>query len=189
VLGWGLVGLVLIGVGLGTGLDLAARAETLVTSTERSLAAASVSTRRAADALEGVGEGIGQARDSAVRAASLAGDAGETLDGLANSMSVSIFGTQPFLPLAADFMRSADEAEALADELSALGDSLAATGDDTALLTAELGELAAALEASGDVSGAPPVRLALGVTLLWIALPTIGALVVGGALATGRSFG
>lgn len=189
LLAWGLIGLLLIATGLTVGLDVATRAETLVSSSDRALAAASASTRRAAEALDGVGIGVGRAQESSIRAAALADDASATLDALATSMSLSIFGTQPFLPLASNFTDSADEAGALADELEALGGSLDSTGGDTDLLADELVELAEVLEESTREQDPPPLRLGLLVVLAWIALPTLGALVGGTVLASGRSVG
>jgi hypothetical protein len=182
---WGLIGLLAIATGLSIGLDVANRAETLITSSDRTLALAAASTRRAADALEGVVDGIGQARDSSIRASGLADDASATLDGLATSMSLSLFGTQPFLPLAANFSESADQAAALADELDALSGSLVTTGADTERLGVALDELASALEGSRDEADAPPLRLGLALALAWIAVPTIGALMAGAALFAG----
>jgi hypothetical protein len=189
LLAWGLIGVLLIATGLTVGLDVATRAETLVSSSDRALAAASASTRRAAEALDGVGIGVGRAQESSIRAAALADDASATLDALATSMSLSIFGTQPFLPLATNFTDSADEAAALADELEALGGSLDSTGGDTDMLADELVELAEVLEDSTRAQDPPPLRLGLLVVLAWIALPTIGALVGGTVLVSGRSVG
>jgi len=189
MLGWGIVGILLVGVGLTIGTDVAARAESLFSSSDRALVAASGSTRQAAEALDGVGIGIGQAQASSLRAAALADDASATLDALAASMSLSIFGSQPFLPLAANFTDSASEAAALSDELEAMGGSLETTSGDTGLLAAELRELATVLDDSTETAPAPPLRLALLVVLVWIALPTIGALVVGAQLVRGEPLG
>jgi len=186
LLAWGVIGLLLLGTGLTIGLEVASRAEALISSSDRALVAASDSTRQAAEALDGVGSGIGQAQASSLRAAALADDASATLDALAASMSLSIFGSQPFLPLAANFTDSAAEAAALADELEAMGGSLETTRDDTGLLAAELRELATVLADSTEAAPAPSLRLGLIVALIWIALPTIGALVIGVGLARGR---
>jgi hypothetical protein len=189
MLGWGILGLILIAVGLTVGTEVAGRAESLLSSSDRALVAASGSTRQAADALDGVGTGIGQAQASSRRAAALADDASATLDALAASMSLSIFGSQPFLPLAANFTDSASEAAALSDELEAMGGSLETTSGDTDLLAAELRELATVLDDSTEAAPAPPLRLALLVILVWIALPAVGAVLVGTQLLKGQAPG
>lgn len=191
LLAWGGLGVVLIVLALLIGLDVAGRTESLLTSSDRALSAAASSTRSAADALDGVEGGIGQATGSVRRAAGLADDASATLDALADSMSLSILGSQPLLPLAGRFGDSADDAALLAEELEALGTSLETTGEDTARLTAELTELADALEESGAAADAdpPPLRLALVVLVTWVAAPTLAALMVGAVLASGRRLG
>jgi hypothetical protein len=186
LLAWGLVGVLLLATGVTIGMDIANRAEALISSSDQALVAAADSTRQAADALDGVGTGVGQAQASSLRAAALADNASATLEALASSMSLSIFGSQPFLPLAADFTDSAAEAAALADELEAMGGTLQATSGDTGLLASELRELAAVLDDSTESAPAPPLRIGLLVMLVWIALPTIGALVVGAQLARNR---
>ena len=186
LLAWGLVGVLLLATGVTIGMDIANRAEALISSSDQALVAAAGSTRQAADALDGVGTGVGQAQASSLRAAALADNASATLEALASSMSLSIFGSQPFLPLAADFTDSAAEAAALADELEAMGATLETTSGDTGLLASELRELAAVLADSTEAAPAPPLRIGLLVMLVWVALPTIGALVVGAELARTR---
>ncbi len=186
LLAWGVVGVLLLATGVTIGMDLANRAEAMISSSGQALVAAADSTRQAADALDGVGTGVGQAQASSLRAAALADNASATLEALAGSMSLSIFGSQPFLPLAADFTDSAAEAAALADELEAMGGTLETTSGDTGLLASELRELAAVLDDSTETAPAPPLRIGLLVMLVWVALPTIGALVVGAELARNR---
>jgi hypothetical protein len=183
---WGTVGLLIVIAGLTAGLDAASRTEALIASSDRALNAASASAQRTADALDGVAVGIGQAQSSTVRAATLAHDASATLDSMADSMSITILGTQPFQPLASDFADSAQNAAALADELEALAGSLETTGADTDLLADELRLLGDALADATDGTGSvPPLRLALLVVLVWVAIPTLGAFVIGLALVRG----
>jgi hypothetical protein len=185
----GLHGVGLIATGLTVGLDVVARAEALITSSDRALASASASARRAAEALDGVGVGVGQAEASSARAAGLADNASATLEALADSMGVSVFGTQPFLGLASNFRASAEDAAGLADELEALAGSLTATGADTGSLADELVELAEALEPPAPDADPPPMRLGLLIVLAWVALPTLGALGAGAILSGGGRIG
>lgn len=191
LLAWGLLGAILVVTVAMAGLDAAGRAERLLSSSNRALDAAATSTRSAAEALGGVEGGIGQAERSAGRAATLASNASTTLGALADSMSLTILGTQPLLPLASGFRDSAADAAELADELGSLGGSLATTGSDTAQLADELLELATSLEeaATTGAGDPPPLSLVLAALLAWIALPTLVALAAGVVLVSGRRIG
>lgn len=181
---WGVVGVLLLTYGLGVGIGAAGRAEALLTASRDALVAAEQSSRRAADALDGVADGVASAGASSQRAASLADDASATLSGLADAMTLNVFGAQPFLALSAQFASSAEEAAALADELETLGASLGDMRGDAVEIGAELRTLADALAEAGLDAGAAqlPLTPLMALLLAWIALPTIGALWIGLAI-------
>jgi hypothetical protein len=180
---YGIVGLVLL---LGTafaGLGLAERAERLVASTEATLAAAARSTEAAAAAMADIDGSLTEAQVSAAAAATLARDASTTLASLGSAMQVSIFGAQPLLPLADDFMQSSDQAAALGDTLDGVEGSLVDTRAGVAGIGSELEELADEIEGVRGAAGAdgdsPPIRLFVILLLAWLLVPAVGA-VIGG---------
>jgi hypothetical protein len=183
---YGIVGLVLL---LGTafaGLALAERVERLVASTEATLAAAARSTEAAAAAMADVDGSLTEAQVSAAAAATLARDASTTLASLGSAMEVSIFGAQPLLPLADDFMQSSDQAAALGDTLDGVEGSLVDTRAGVAGIGSELQELAGEIEGVRGAAGAdgdsPPIRLFVILLLAWLLVPAIGAVIGGIAL-------
>ena len=186
LLAYGITGLALVVVGAIGGLEMAGRVEDLAVQADTTLAAAERATQATADSFTGVDDSLAEGEASTVAAAVLARDASLTLDSLANAMSLSILGTRPLEPLAADFAASADQASALADTLEGVGDSLAATREDMALIGSELDQLANELGALRDASStdgaAPPIRLFVMMVLAWLALQAVGALIGGMAL-------
>lgn len=183
---YGLVGLILIALGGAVGLDLAGRVERLTLAVDETLEAASASTAAAAEAFESVDDSLEEGGSSADGAASLARDAAATLASLSDTMRLTVFGTQPLLPLADDFATSGEQAGRLATALDGVGESLGATRTDLAGIAVELRALGGQLDglrvATGDQDGsAPPVRLFVILLLAWLAVPAVGSLVVGGA--------
>jgi hypothetical protein len=179
-------GLVLVVVGAVGGLEMAGRVENLAVQADTTLAAAEAATRATADSFGGVDDSLGEGEASTHAAAVLARDASATLGSLANAMSLSILGTRPLEPLAADFAASASQASALADTLDGVGDSLSATRGDMTVIGEELDQLAVELGALRDASstngGAPPVRLFVVIVLAWLGLQALAALVGGVAI-------
>jgi hypothetical protein len=105
-------------------------------------------------------------------------------------MSISIFGAQPLISLAAGFRQQADDLEALAEELDGLAGSLSQNGADVRGLREEVAMLHARATWLGSSTGGPPWLVpALLLVILWLAVPPLGALVVGVLLlraSTGR---
>jgi hypothetical protein len=187
-LGWGLIaygalGVAMVVAGSLIGLAAAERVEVVVADAGRALAAASSATRSAADSFDGVDDSLARANDSSAAAAALARRSQETLDNLADSMAVSILGAQPLLPIASDFSDSAALAGDLAEALDGVQESLGSTQSDVAAIGAELDALAAELETLGDTTqlaqGVPPVRIFVGLLLLWLGVQVVAAFVVG----------
>jgi hypothetical protein len=186
LLAYGVAGIVLVVVGAVGGLEMAGRVENLAVQADTTLAAAEAATRATADSFGGVDDSLGEGEASTHAAAVLARDASATLGSLANAMSLSILGTRPLEPLAADFAASAGQASALADTLDGVGDSLSATRGDMTVIGEELDQLAVELGALRDASStngsAPPVRLFVVIVLAWLGLQALAALVGGLAL-------
>lgn len=187
-LGWGLIAYGLVGVamivaGSLIGLAAADRVERLVTDADVALTAASTATRAAADSFDGVDDSLTRANDSSAAAAALARRAQDTLDNLAAAMEVSILGARPLLPLAADFADSAVLAGDLAGTLDGVQESLGSTQADIATIGDELDVLASELEDLGSATqldqGAPPVRIFVGLLLVWLGVQVVAAFVGG----------
>lgn len=196
VLAWGLIlyglaGLALIVAGAMVGFDAAARVERVAADADGTLAAATRATEAAADAFTNVETSLGDAEASAVGAAGLSRESATTLRSLALTMELSVFGAQPLLPLAAEFVTSAEQAEELADTLTRVAGSLGDTRTDVVRVGAELDALAmqlASLRASGGASDGdpPPLRLLIGLLLAWLAVPALASLITGLALLRQR---
>jgi hypothetical protein len=190
-LGWasiayGIAGIALVVVGAIGGLEMADRVENLALRADSTLAAAQRATEATAESFIGVDESLGEGEASADAAAILAREASATLRSLSLAMTISILGTQPLRPLAADFADSADQAAALAETLDGMGASLSDTRADMIAIGARLDQLAVELDALRDASStegtAPPVRLFVTIVLVWLGLQAFGAIIGGLAL-------
>jgi len=183
---YGLAGLLLAAGGAAVGLEATARVERLADAADRTLAAATRSTRAASGAFADVDGSLAEARASADAAAALAGDASGTLAALAQAMGLSVFGAQPLLPLASEFDASSQQAAALATTLGSVGESLADTRTDVAAIGVELdalsAELASLRQASGVGGPPPPLRPLVLLLVAWLLVPSIGGVLGGLAL-------
>lgn len=190
LIGYGLIGIVLVLGGAMMGLDLAGRIERLAVSADGTLAAAARSTDAAAQAFTNVDASLAESEASADAAASLARDASGTLASLARSMELSVFGAQPLLPLAGEFSASSEQASALAETLDRVGGSLGDTRTDVARIGGELEGLSAELDSLRDANGAggsaPPLRPFVLLLMAWLLVPAIGGL-LGGLLLLRRA--
>lgn len=187
-LGWasiayGITGIILVVVGAIGGLEMADRVENLAFRADSTLAAAQRATKATADSFTGVDESLGEGEASADAAAVLAREASATLRSLSVAMTISILGTQPLRPLAADFADSADQAAALAETLDGMRTSLSDTRADMIAIGAQLDQLAIELDALRDASStegtAPPVRLFVTIVLIWLGLQALAAIIGG----------
>lgn len=185
LLAYGVLGAAMLVAGTLIGLDVADRVERLTGDVDTTLTAASRATRAAADSFDGIDDSLADAGSSSEAAAALARRTEVTLDALAQTMQLSIFGAQPLLPLAGDFEESADLAAELAATLDGVQESLADTRTDVATIGVELTTLADELEVLGDrtaLGAAPPMRLFVGLLLAWLAVPVVASVVAGIAL-------
>ena len=185
---YGVLGLVLVLGGAAIGLEVASRIEGLTATADGTLAAAARSTDVAARAVTNVDASLSESQASADAAAELARDASGTMASLAQAMELSLFGTQPLLPLAGEFDASAEQASALAETLDRVAGSLADSRTDVARIGTELAGLSAELSALREASGAstpgaaPPLRLFVLLLLAWLLVPAAGGLLMGLAL-------
>jgi hypothetical protein len=190
LIGYGIVGIAMIVAGALIGLETAVRIEGLASDADDALVAAATATRASADAFDGVDASLADAGDSTAAAAALALRAQETLDNLAAAMSLSILGAQPLLPLAADFADSASLAGDLAQTLDGVRGSLGDTRVDVTTIGTELQTLADELDDLGGTTGleggSPPVRLFMGLLLVWLGVQVVAAIVGGTALLRRR---
>jgi len=180
---YGLLGFVLVVSGGLVGLDAADRFERLATDANDAIASAAAATDAAADSFTNVDASLAESRTSADAAAALAREASGTLTSLAAAMSMSIFGAQPLLPLAAEFSTSAEQAGELAATLDGVAASLGATRTDVARIAPQLERLSDELGALGGGSeraaGTPPLRIFVIVLLAWLLMQAVGSLLGG----------
>ena len=184
LLAYGVAGMVLIGLALVIGGPSLGRAERLAGSVNQTLVAATNAAEAAATAFSGFDASLGDAEAATSDAAQLSRDASATLEAMAVTMSLSIFGAQPLLPLADDFQVSADQLGALGGDLDRIGSALVENRDDVAEVGIELQVLADELhQLSGEVSrqldtGSTLTPLFYGF-LVWQLLPALGAVAAG----------
>jgi hypothetical protein len=183
---YAVMGSILVLTALIVGGPLVARLDRVTTSASDTMTAAAAAARAASDAFDGFDTSVEQARTSAEDAAGLSRETATTLDGLAATMSLELFGAQPLLPLAGQFERSADQMRQLGDNLDTIGQALdanrtdiAAVGVQMGILASELEELEGRIAAERGTGGLPLSWLYYGF-LVWQLLP-IAAAAIGSA--------
>ena len=141
------MGLALVGYGVAGALLLAAAALSVGPSVEtiEALARSSADVRATLaatrDAFDGFGTSLVEGRQSAERAASSARSSAAAAGQLAQAMSLSIFGQQPFRTIAAGFAQQSADLETLARELDDLGTALGRNEADVRDLRDHIGAL------------------------------------------------
>lgn len=179
-LAWGLivygaVGLVLLGTALIGGWSGISR----IDGAFASAAQATATLDAVADGFDAFDVSLDEAKRSADSAAVASGDAAVTAARLADAMSLSIFGAQPLLPLAADFRRQAADLRVVADDLGRLGAALARDRVHASLIHDEVRELARRVGTVGGDTRAGGTAALVGALLLWLAVQALFALLVG----------
>lgn len=173
-------GIILVAAVL-VGGPLVSRVDRLTTSALDTLSAASEAATAAADTFDGFDVSVQEAQASTDDAVVLSRDAASTLDGLAAAMSLSIFGAQPLLPLAAQFEDSAGQMRELGDSLDGIGEALGGNRADIARLGTRMRTLAERLETleerigSERTGGGVPLSWLFYGFLLWQVLPILAA--------------
>jgi hypothetical protein len=185
---YGLVGIVLLAVtflAAGSGID---RVERLTANLSGTLDLAATSARSSATALTDLESGIQQGASGARDASRLADQASVTSQQLAAAMSLSIFGTQPLLPMATSFQQLGTQLDSLSTNLDGIGTALDTSGRDLDDVQTQVSLLATKLESITGGNGAAAIigggglRLTFMALLLWLAIPALGSLLVGIAL-------
>jgi hypothetical protein len=185
---YGLVGILLLAVtflAAGSAVD---HIERLSGSLSATLDAAASTARSSTTALSDLQTGVSQGATGARDAGDLAGQASTTSAQLATAMGISIFGSQPFLPMATSFQQLAAQLDSLSTNLDTIGAALDTSGRDLDDVQAQMSGLATRLEAvtlpggAAGIVGAGGLRLTVLALLIWLAIPAIGSLLVGLAL-------
>ena len=178
LIAYGIAGVLLLGVSALIA-DAALQRLSVADPAGSAFAEASAALGDTANAFAGVGVSLADAERAVAQASTSARNASATSTRLSDGMGLSIFGAQPFLPLAQDFRRNATDLAAMADGLDTLARSLKANQTDVAKIKNDLAILRVRLEA-GRTPGIPIDALRALVMLLvaWLALPAIAA--VGG---------
>ena len=120
----GVLGLGLVGVALGTLGPLLTRASVAADSAGDSLSAAALALDQTSTAFDGFSKSLDDARTSSAHASQLLNDASTTSGQLADAMSISFLGAQPFLPIAQSFRRNTDELRGVSADLSTLSEAV-----------------------------------------------------------------
>jgi len=186
---WGVFGLVLIGfVGVTAEPTLAAAESLTERETADEIKTALEST---IVSLGGVGTSVVEGRRAAEGAGTAVREIAATTEQLAEGMSLSIFGAQPFLSIAQGFDRQTESLADLATDLDDLAAALRQNEADVTKLRASavilrdrVGLIAPASQ--GATSTLRPLIYAL---LAWFGLPAIGAIGAGVWLLRSASAG
>jgi hypothetical protein len=182
---YGVLGLLVIAGAVAIGGPAIGRVEGMISSAVSTMSSASRVAATAADAFDGFGRSMEQARSSASDAASLSREAAATSADLADAMSISIFGARPLIGLADDFSATSQQLQGLAVDLDAIGLALTASDDDLARVERRLRSLAADLSELRDRIGAQADQPAIAIGLLfygfllWQAIPVVASLAAG----------
>jgi hypothetical protein len=182
---YGLLGLLVIAGALAIGGPAIGRVEGMIASAVSTMSSASRVATTAADAFDGFGQSMEQARSSASDAASLSREAAATSADLADAMSISIFGTRPLIGLADDFSATSQQLQGLAVDLDAIGLALSTSDDDLARVERRLRSLAADLSELRDQIGAQADDPIVSITLVfygflvWQAIPVVASFAAG----------
>lgn len=132
------------------------------------------------NAFDDFGTSLATARRSAQRAADAARSSAAAAKQLADGMSISIFGAQPLIGLAAGFRQQSSDLQSLADELDRLATSLGTNETDVHAIRVEISSLSSRVAVIGG--GSALLLPALFVLLAWLAVPAVIAVWVGIAL-------
>ncbi len=185
---YGVIGVVLLTVAFLVGGSAVDRIERLSVTLDGTLRAAAGTARSSVSALDNLDVGVGQGSSAAADAGRLADQAAVTSAQLSAAMGLSILGAQPLLPMAASFNDLTTQLRSLSGDLRSIGSALETSGRDLDGVRANMGELATRLEglntggSSATIAPGSTLRLAFLGLLLWLAVPAVGALLIGIAL-------
>jgi hypothetical protein len=183
----GLFGLALVAVALSALGPLLTRASVAADSAGDSLSAAALALDQTSTAFDGFSKSLDDARTSSAHASQLLNDASTTSAQLADAMSISFLGAQPFLPIAQDFRRNTDELRGVSADLSTLSEAIGhnsrdvvSVRDSIRILRDRVQRLASDAAATSDGRPVGPELsvLAYGLTL-WLGILAIVSLLGG----------
>jgi type II secretory pathway pseudopilin PulG len=172
----GLLGIALVGVALSALGPLLTRASVAADSAGDSLAAAAQALDQTSTAFDGFSKSLDDARTSSAHASKLLNDASTTSSQLADAMSISFLGAQPFLQIAQSFRRNTDELRGVSADLSTLSEAVGHNSRDVVSVRDSIRVLRDRVQRlATDAAAAPDGRrvgpelsvLAYGVTL-WL---------------------
>lgn len=183
----GALGLLLVSVALAALGPLLTRATVAVDTAGDSLSAAAQALDDTSTAFTGFSKSLDDAKTSSAHASQLLNDASATSAQLADAMSLSFLGAQPFLPIAQNFRRNTDELRGVSADLSTLSGAIGRNSQDVASVSDSIRVLrdrvqrlardAAAAPGGGSV-GPELTVLAYGLTL-WFGILAILSIVGG----------
>lgn len=185
---YGGVGVLLLLVGLFVLAGVLGRLDALSGAVGRPLASTARTVADASTAFDRFGDSLVQARESSEHAAQLSRDTAQTLAGLADAMTIRIFGAQPLLPAAEGFRRSSEQLTGLGGDLDQMSEALGANVDDVEQASRNLSQVRAEMEVllatfgvneEGAGGGIGPAAIALYALLVWLALPAFASLALG----------
>lgn len=165
-----------------------ARLEALSDPRDGVVAQAARSLDATVSGFDGFQASLADAKRSADQASSAAKQSADAAAGLADAMSLSVFGVRPLAPLANGFRSEAGQLAQLAADLDALGRDLARDATDVATVRGSLATLQARLSVAGGTEAEAsliPLRVGLALVLCWLALPAVASAVAGAAVLRG----
>lgn len=176
---WGVLGLILIALVAVNAEPALAAAETL--SERETTDEIKTALETTIVSLGGVETSVVEGRRAAEGAGTAVREIARTTDQLAEAMSLSLFGQQPFLSIAQGFDRQTASLGDLAVDLDDLVSALRENETDVAALRASAVVLR---DRVGRLAPASPVpastlRPLLYALLAWLALPALGAIAAG----------
>ncbi len=199
---FGLVGLVLVGAAFALVLGTLSAVDDAVTGFERQRDELVAMLGPASDALEGAASSASNASNSLTETAAAARNASqltsrlaESFESLASLGTFTILGARPFAQVADQFAAVGVESRELSGDLSLAADSMStniadsqAVAADLLALSEQLDRLEASVEGTGSPAAADPglplalARLVLLGLLLWLAVPALVSIWIGGRL-------
>lgn len=197
LIAYGVIGLVVLGL-VGTALaapikqldSITSSVEEQRTAALDSLERASDTIDRTADAVRGMDLSLADAKAATDRSSGIAIGVATSMNQLADSMTLTIFGVQPLISLQPGFASSASQLNLLADDLKTISTALESNRGDALTVAQSLGELSTSLERLTTAVRAGPhlelaaasvdtVRLGVLALLAWLAVLALGSIGAG----------
>ena len=197
LIAWGVVGLVLLALFFNGLAGPISELSTMAASLEAQRAAAleaidkaTASVDQAATGVRGMDTSLADAKAAVDRASSISNGVGDTMNGLAQGMQVSIFGLQPLAGLSGGFSDAGTQLKGLSTDLAAIGQSLDANSDDAQAVAQSLDELSIALtdfhtavdsgpQLDGLAHSLDSLRIGILALLAWLGALALGAVAAG----------